>query len=391
LAVARSESGCVFSSKRIIVPFEIPESLSLPGENMALRLLHRAVVEDTKNPVLHEICYFVDRYNAEYPASRPVGVKSPTTLDAQASVLAGLFYRVASYLTSKHPQGGRLKRKLRWEALNELANQITAEAARVGVKLVRSSGNFRKTAEGGGNENIWLEVIDPLHRHAYTLSALYKKWLDGPGTKSFWEEIGGEADSEVEYHRGEQDMVSFAARRVVGEDGEPWTTRNGSTVFSGKGWQIFVFAPDGSLYIHDHAASEFHHTSFLGGGAVLAAGEIVVDDGWIRAITAKTGHYWTTPELMLNMVRRMPEIPDDAIVRPDVLDVKRPGAGPDGRDRMNFYTAADFRQNGLRATRLNVDEITDRLPGWATPTGFREQLYKYLAPGAKKGYTNPVT
>jgi hypothetical protein len=87
----------------------------------------------------------------------------------------------------------------------------------------------------------------------------------------------------------------------------------------------------------------------------------------------------------------MPEIPDDAIVRPDVLDVERRGAGPDGRDRMNFYAAADFRQNGLRATRLNVDEITERLPQWAASARFREQLYNYLAPGAKKGYKNLVT
>jgi hypothetical protein len=355
---------------------------------MAVRLLHRAAIEDSKNPVLREICYFVDRYNAEYPASRPVGVKSPTTLDAQASVLAGLFYRVASYLTSKHPRGGRLKRKLRWEALNDLANQITAEAARVGVKLVRSSGNFRETGAATGKENMWLEVIDPLHRHAFELSAQYRKWLDGPGTKSFWEEIGGKPKPEVAYHQGEQDMVSFAARRVVGEDGEPWTTRNGRTFESGAGWQIFVFAPDGTLYIHDHAASKFHHTTFLGGGAVLAAGEIVVEDGWIRGITAHTGHYWTTPELMLNMVRRLPEIPDDAIVRPDVLDVKR--GDLEEKDRMNYYMAADFRQNGLRARRLSIDEITDRLPEWATSADFLSELSNFL-PSSKKGYHNPVT
>jgi hypothetical protein len=127
--------------------------------------------------VLREICHFVDRYNVEYPASRPVGVKSPGSLDAQASLLAGLLYRVAAYLTSKPPQGGRLKRKFRWDALTDLANQITAEAARVGVKLVRGPANFRNTADDGRNENIWLEVIDPLHRHAYALSAEYKKWL----------------------------------------------------------------------------------------------------------------------------------------------------------------------------------------------------------------------
>lgn len=340
---------------------------------MPLRLLHRAVLEDSKNPVLREICYFLDRYNAML-AAHPAGVKNATSLDEQSSLLAGLFYRVAAYLTSKPPGGGRLKRQLRWTALTDLARQLTAEAARVGVKLVRSPDDFRKTAhDDKGSENMWLEVLDPYHRHGFDLSALYQKWLAAPGRKSFWETIGTPEEDEVSYFRGELGVVRFAGNRVVAGDGELYSTRDGSTVESGRGWQIFVVSPDGTLYIHDHAASEFHHTSFLGGGAVMAAGEIVVDQGVIRCLTAKTGHYWTTPPLMLNMVRKLHEIPADALVRPDVLEPKPPikfnswgeAEITDAADAMVFYRVGDFRRNGMRAKRLTRQEVDSHLPSFA--------------------------
>lgn len=340
---------------------------------MSLRLLHRAVFEDSKNPVLQEICFFLDRYNAFFSVARPAGLKNPATLDEQASLLTGLFYRAAAYLTSKPPGGGRLKRKMRWDALTDLTRQLTAEAARVGVKLVRGPTDFRKTAGTEANNNMWLEVLDPGHRHGANLSALYEKWVAAPGKKSFWETIGAAEEEEVAYHRGEQDKVSFVGNRVVREDGELWSTRDGETVFSGKGWQIFVYSPDGSLYIHDHIASGFHHTSFLGGAAVLAAGELTIDQGLIRCLTAKTGHYWTTPVLMLNMVRRLPEIPGDALIRPNVLDVPKPKINPDllvqesvdERGLMIFFRVDDFRRNGVRATPLSRKEVDDTLPSFA--------------------------
>ena len=340
---------------------------------MPLRLLHRAVIENSRNPVLQELCYFIDRYNARYSGPQQPGVKNTTTLDEQASLLGGIFYRAAAYLTSKPPEGGRIKRKLRWAAMNDLARQITAEAERAGVKLVRGPDDFRKTVKDGKNENLWLEILDPYHRHGFDLSVLYQKWLATPGNKSFWETIGTPEEVEVAYLRGELGAVSFAGMHLVGQDGQLWSTRGGSTMASGQGWQIFVVSPDGTLYINDHSASEFHHTSFLSGGAVLAAGEIVVDRGLIRCLTAKTGHYWTSPQLMLNLVRRMHEIPDDALVRPDVLEPEPPKQldesgmekDADPADRMIFYRVRDFRQAGLRAQRLTREEVDAVMPSFA--------------------------
>lgn len=345
------------------------------GWDMALRLLHRAVFENSRNSVLREICYFLDRYNAMFGASRPAGVKNPTTLDEQASLLTGIFYRIGAYLTSKPPTGGRLKRKLRWESMNDLARQITAEAARVGVKLVHSPADFRQTQKAEVNNNMWLEVLDPLHRHGGNLSKLYEKWLATAGSKSFWETIGTRARPEVEYHQGELYRVSFEAGRLVGEDGQPHSTMGKQTLFYGDGWEIFVYSPDGSLYMNSHWRSEFHHTSFTGGAAVLAAGETVVENGIVRMLTAKTGHYRTSPELMLKMVRMLREIPAEALIRPDLTDVK---GRPNAEGRLKFYRVGDFRQRGLAAQPVGRDRIEATVPPWARSRQFNEDLNDHL-------------
>jgi len=63
------------------------------------------------------------------------------------------------------------------------------------------------------------------------------------------------------------------------------------TVFSGLGWGIWVLSPEGNFYTASHKKGEFHHSSFLSGEPVKAAGEWRVVNGQIDTLTGKTGHY----------------------------------------------------------------------------------------------------
>ena len=74
-------------------------------------------------------------------------------------------------------------------------------------------------------------------------------------------------------------------------------TINLSTFFSGKGWGIYVMDGLDNIYSNSHITNEFHHSSFLGGAPVKAAGEFVVTKGKLAAISAKSGHYWPTPKM----------------------------------------------------------------------------------------------
>ena len=59
----------------------------------------------------------------------------------------------------------------------------------------------------------------------------------------------------------------------------------------GQGYGIFVMSPGGRIYCHQHARGKFHHSSFLAGGDVAAAGELKVRQGELQKLTNKSGHY----------------------------------------------------------------------------------------------------
>jgi hypothetical protein len=60
---------------------------------------------------------------------------------------------------------------------------------------------------------------------------------------------------------------------------------------AGAGWAAFVVSGNYKLYVHSHLSGRFHHSSFLAGGRVLAAGEISIIQGNLVAISRKSGHY----------------------------------------------------------------------------------------------------
>ena len=78
----------------------------------------------------------------------------------------------------------------------------------------------------------------------------------------------------------------------VTQGGQPYDTSAMYSKFKGDGFAIYVMSQDGRFYSTSHKIGLFHHSSFLGGGAVAGAGEMKVVGGTIQYITNKSGHYW---------------------------------------------------------------------------------------------------
>jgi hypothetical protein len=88
----------------------------------------------------------------------------------------------------------------------------------------------------------------------------------------------------------------------------------------------------------------------------MAAGEWTVDStGKIRVITGKSGHYMPKWENLHKFVARFPDIPGDAIIRPNMLD------HANGTDKIKFYRVRDFRARELRATPLRRTAVLDAI------------------------------
>ena len=54
---------------------------------------------------------------------------------------------------------------------------------------------------------------------------------------------------------------------------------------------IYVWDMHSRLYINRKLPGRFHHSSFVAGGAVKAAGSIVVENGELKQLTTWSGHY----------------------------------------------------------------------------------------------------
>jgi hypothetical protein len=122
---------------------------------------------------------------------------------------------------------------------------------------------------------------------------------DDPFRLMFTEVIGGpnlqlvKANGVKYCNPAERDAFLLTVRNGVIRDASdaPYHTGMKETAFSGRGWAIYVVDFDKNFYSESHRVNEFHHSSFLAGAPVQAAGEIAVDRGKLVALTNKTGHY----------------------------------------------------------------------------------------------------
>lgn len=78
-----------------------------------------------------------------------------------------------------------------------------------------------------------------------------------------------------------------------------------STIFSGKGWGIWVMDPQDNVYCGSHVKGSLQHSSFLAGGNVKGAGEWQVVKGEVVYITGKSGHYRCDLDQLADAMRTM--------------------------------------------------------------------------------------
>ena len=114
-----------------------------------------------------------------------------------------------------------------------------------------------------------------------------------------------EGRKQYEYNVDGNGLIVKSHRGPNGDAGSLLDTCKMSTHFSGKGWAIYVIDPEGRIYSNSHELGVFHHSSFLSGGAVKAAGEWLVSKGRIIAVTTKTGHYHAGALQLASFVRQL--------------------------------------------------------------------------------------
>ncbi|GFS43018.1 IQ calmodulin-binding motif family protein [Actinidia rufa] len=163
----------------------------------------------------------------------------------QAINYARLNYSTVSFFNFSKPETA----VSRW-------SRISLNASKVGKGLCEDN-KARKLAF-----QHWIEAIDPRHRYGHNLNVYYEEWCKEDSGQPFfyWLDIGDgkEIDlKECPRSRLQQQCITYLGPK-----------RKGS----------------------------FHHSSFLAGGATLAAGRLMAECGKLKSISAYSGHYHPTDE-----------------------------------------------------------------------------------------------
>ncbi len=286
-----------------------------------------------KNPLLKKIDWLVETYHKS-PKERVV---------ERAACLTAIAGQCHVWLEAKKAKGSNSTRapavqQLRQDALDvgfTLDKQVDDWAkARGSTTRERSAsiygenkdlhryGNDKKPDESGAFEPYWLEAHPDNVDHIFgqDLKIHFYDWYrsDQKNTKGFFEWLREQdvyqslADTRsVEYMdsiRREDYRIDFAGGRLwskINGVREPFETGNCATAFMGVryGMAMFVISPDEVMYAGEQQVGKRHHSSFLAGGPVLAAGELGVSGGVIKSINNSSGHYRPCDEHSYNMLR----------------------------------------------------------------------------------------
>ncbi len=359
------------------------------GQRLSTAALVAAGCDHSRNPVLVSLWDAVKDYNAEW--KHPSTMNSDQSLHAIAN-LDFLYQICATYMTSKSMKtlnsgGGPAKRKARYEAFTALIGEVAKEVESFGGKMLSGPANFQEK-----KRNYWLERLDPEHRAGYHISDKYNTWVRSLSTDTFWVWLQANGATTLPYSNvaGYENPEGAQWQHCYyfdggllwkAQDDSPLCTALMRTEFSEKGWAVFVCSltmpdPGGTLgeyvFSYTHRAGFDHHSSFLGGAPVMAAGEWIVDaTGKIRVLTGKSGHYMPKWENLHKFVTRFPDIPGDAIIRPNMLDHKN------GTDTIKYYRVSDFRARRLLATPLRRRVVIDAISATAaTPTSRLRSIFQ---------------
>jgi hypothetical protein len=115
------------------------------------------------------------------------------------------------------------------------------------------------------------------------------------------------------------------------------------TVFSGSGFGIWVIDTMGNFYAGNHVYGQMHHSSFLAGESIKAGGEVRAENGRIKFLSGKSGHYMPPIANLVGAVRILQHlgVPIQEL-HVLVFENKVPKA-PDGREFLRTYESKPGR------------------------------------------------
>jgi hypothetical protein len=226
----------------------------------------------------------------------------------------------------------------------------------------------------------WLEAIDPRHRYGHNLQFYYIKWLQCQSREPFfyWLDIGeGKEVNLVEKcprTKLQQQCIKYLgpmerkSHEVVINDGKFYKQTQELLHTSGEydnvKW-IFVLSTSKNLYVGKKKKGKFQHSSFLAGGATVAAGRLVVENGILKALWPHSGHYRPTEENFRDFISFLKEN------NVDLNDVKISPMAEDDHHSLNNQQSSNHMRNNSSEDD-SIENLINLVTGEINPEDLTE-------------------
>ncbi|GAB2272207.1 IQ domain-containing protein iqm3 [Dionaea muscipula] len=187
-------------------------------------------------------------------------------------------------------------------------NRGTLKASKVGKGLSKDSKAQQLIFRH------WIEAIDSRHRYGHSLHVYYDEWSKSKSGQPFfyWLDVGDGKDLDLKdcprsmlrqqciTYLGPLEREHYEYLIVEGRIEHKLTKCLLDTEIRGGGGEeakwIFVMSTSQKLYIGVKKKGNFQHSSFLAGGATLAAGRLEVEHGVLKSLSPHSGHYRPSKE-----------------------------------------------------------------------------------------------
>ncbi|XP_058771227.1 IQ domain-containing protein IQM3-like [Vicia villosa] len=223
----------------------------------------------------------------------------------------------------------------------------------------------------------WIEAIDPRHRYGHNLHYYYEEWCKTDSGQPFfyWLDLGNGKTLDLERcsrsklrkqcikYLGPQERENY---EYIVYDGKLINYQNGDFLHTKKDSEdakwIFVMSTEKKLYAGKKKKGLFHHSSFLAGGATVAAGRLEAEDGILKSISAYSGHYRPTDETLDTFLSYLRENG----VNLDEVEIRKPN------DDLENYEEGKLGERSLTTEISITSEISEETKTENTPPQDKE-------------------
>lgn len=179
--------------------------------------------------------------------------------------------------------------------------------------ILKAAQFYRNKEKVGVFSAFWLEAMDPKHRNIFFLQNISRLWLEDAKSKlNFWQWLDSKKldDIRTKYltvqERQEYRLRYDTRNNLIyrGAEKQPFDTTD---LVPNEDAAMFVMDTHHNMYVRECHSSRFHHSSFLSGKQVLAAGMIKIIKGKIYAIDDNSGHYRVNAMHLENALHNIPK------------------------------------------------------------------------------------